>query len=120
MFDRKLVYTISGIAVVALLVFGLGQLPESRDTVQMHESRGDIELFRHDTPKETPQQEEFTYLMREYEEHIAIFLIGEEMPFMVLDTRVGFLPDYDRMLLKTGILVRDKEQLSALIEDYIS
>ena len=119
MFDRKLLYTISGIAAVTLIAFGLSQLPESRDTVHMQRSLSDIEFSKDEVPREPPQPEEFLYLMREYEEHIAVFLIGEETPLMVLDTRVKFLPDYDRMLLESGIPARDKEELSALIEDYI-
>lgn len=70
------------------------------------------------TPGAAPTQG--TYVVREYEGKVAVFVGGDTQPGMVLDVYVSYLPEADRRLLETGIAVEDYPKLVRLLEDYAS
>lgn len=75
--------------------------------------------------KASSQQEEVTapeggYLVKEYEGKVAVFVGEEEIPDMVLDLYVQYLPPYDQQQLKQGVPVADYPALVRLLEDYAS
>ena len=116
MFDRRLAATaIALVCVAGLTVFLLGR--PQQPTVKMGEVLADVRV-----EPASPQAggEHYAYIMREHNGFIAVFAFGELEPLTVLDTAVRFLPDYDRVLLEEGILIRDYADLAARIEDYIS
>ncbi len=60
------------------------------------------------------------YMLREYQGRLAVFTGENKEPDMVFDVYIHYLPEADRELLKQGIAVENYEQLTKLIEDYIS
>lgn len=60
------------------------------------------------------------YLLREHEGRIAVFREGAKTPELIFDVYTRMLPEPDRAALKAGIAVQDYEELTRLIEDYIS
>ncbi|MCL2068849.1 MAG: hypothetical protein FWH00_03025 [Oscillospiraceae bacterium] len=130
MFDRKFLYTLAAIGAVVVTAVTLDAMPGSEpETTHITEYGEAANVRRSDLPRErttpgyTAAQEQDplpVYIIREYEGHIAVFAHGDSEPQIVLDTQVKFLPDFDRMQLGEGIEVWSYDELTALIEDYIS
>ena len=132
MFDRKLVYTLISIGCVAAASLALSGLPGDR-YAQYYDEPVELALIESAqvplpellVPRErtsrppTPERRD-VYILREYNGYIAVFTPGASEPHMVLDRQVRFLPDIDRMHLQQGITVTGRDELTALIEDYIS
>lgn len=66
------------------------------------------------------QEEEYEYLLKEYQERIGVFRKGADTPEMMLNVYVYHLPKYDQQMLKEGIPAKDYQQLVSLMEDYTS
>lgn len=60
------------------------------------------------------------YLMKNHDGRLAVFQAQEQSPLLVFDIYVSTLPEYDQRLLQEGIPAEGEEQLTKLIEDYIS
>lgn len=60
------------------------------------------------------------YILKEYNGRLAVFTGENTVPDYELDVYTRHLPEYDRKQLEEGIPVQGYEQLTALIEDYIS
>ena len=60
--------------------------------------------------------EKTTYTVKEYNGKIGIF--ENEALIYTLDTYVFTLPEYDKKLLSSGIMVSTKEELYEIIEEY--
>ena len=60
------------------------------------------------------------YLLGEYNGRVSVLTPGTLEPEMIFDIFVKTLPDADQELLRQGIHVRTYEELTRLIEDYIS
>ena len=60
------------------------------------------------------------YLMKSYGGKLAVFRFHEDHPLLIFDVYVSTLPEYDQRLLQEGIPAEGDEQLTRLIEDYIS
>lgn len=58
------------------------------------------------------------YIVKKYNDQVAIFKEGEDKPFEILDINIGSLPDTDQKALEAGISIQDSEKLRKLIEDY--
>ena len=52
--------------------------------------------------------------------YVALFDKGETEPRQIFPTQVASLPPADQLALETGIPVRNKRDLEALLEDYLS
>lgn len=66
------------------------------------------------------QNESDYYIIKEYQGKIAIFEDDITTPYAIYDTYTSVLPETDRQKLKEGILVKDKDELQKVIEDYTS
>ncbi len=75
----------------------------------------DTETESHEQPSATEEEEKF--IVKEYQGRIGIFS-SEGRLLDVIDTYVKTLPEADRSLLGEGILVKTKEALNSLVEDY--
>jgi len=60
------------------------------------------------------------YLMKNHGGRLAVFSPQEESPLLIFDVYISTLPEYDQKLLQEGIPAQGEEQLTRLIEDYIS
>ena len=64
--------------------------------------------------------EKFPYLIKDYEEKLAVFTDENDVPDIVFELYLNQLPDLDREQIKKGIYVESYDKLIALIEDYTS
>ena len=71
-------------------------------------------------PIDETYPEESLYMVKEYENKIAIFVKGNPNPDIVFDVYLNQLPEEDKIQLKRGIPVNTYEILISLIEDLIS
>ena len=72
--------------------------------------------------REEPPEEEVAagYLLGEYNGRVSVLSPDTREPEMIFDIFVRTLPDADQQLLRQGIRVDTYEELTRLIEDYIS
>lgn len=68
--------------------------------------------------KEKPKKQ--GYIIKDYGGNIAVFENDEKKPFRITDIEVKNLPEADRKELKNGITAQNNEQLTTLLEDYLS
>lgn len=61
-----------------------------------------------------------SYLLGEYNGRVSVLSPDTREPEMIFDIFVRTLPDADQELLRQGIRVATYEELTRLIEDYIS
>ena len=64
--------------------------------------------------------DETSYLLGEYNGRVSVLSPDTREPEMVFDIFIRTLPDVDQELLRQGIRVSTYEELTRLIEDYIS
>ncbi|HHX56487.1 MAG TPA: hypothetical protein GX710_00555 [Clostridiales bacterium] len=64
--------------------------------------------------------ESIGYILKEYEGKLAIFRENSIKPYKKLDVDTSTLTDYDKELIKQGIVVKTEIELNALLEDYTS
>lgn len=67
-----------------------------------------------------PGPEETVYLLGEYNGRVSVLSPATREPEMIFDIFIRTLPDVDQELLRQGITVSTYEELTRLIEDYIS
>lgn len=60
------------------------------------------------------------YLIKNHGGRLAVFQAQEQSPLLVFDVYISTLPEYDQQLLQEGIPAEGEEQLTRLIEDYVS
>lgn len=60
------------------------------------------------------------WCLREHNGRLAIFKEGTDTPELIFDVYTRLLPSTDRTLLQQGIYAADYEELTRLVEDYIS
>jgi len=135
MIDRKLLTTISSLAVVVMTAVVAVSFP--RDSVapalqevsdiEIHEIAAEEpeRIIRSEPPPgETTQPDipfaGYQYVIREHEGRIAVFIPGSDSPQTVLDIQVRHLPPMERAHMEAGVPARDYEHLVSLLEDYTS
>ncbi len=70
---------------------------------------------------QSTQSQQPKYILKEYNGGIAVFTPDDDTPKTEYkEVMVKSLPEYDRMLLKSGIKVYSDTELQRLIEDYDS
>lgn len=69
---------------------------------------------------EVVSEEIHQYVLKDYNGNLAIFKNNDETPIQEFNILTSTYSEYDRSLLKYGIVVKTKEQLQQLIEDYTS
>ena len=58
------------------------------------------------------------YIVKKYNDQVAVFKEGDKTPFEILDINIDSLPETDQKALETGISIKDVDKLRKLIEDY--
>jgi hypothetical protein len=69
---------------------------------------------------ESTKSEETIYVIKSYEEKIAVFHPGNKDPLFVYDFYITSLPDIDAKRIKDGIVAYNKAELQQILEDFIS
>ena len=127
-FDRRLLCTCLALALTGVLSYAVWRLPAQpvAQPPMLLESVSGFADWPPPQPSSAPAiipadaEPTYSYILREYEGRIAVFVPDTPEPQIIFDVFVKFLPDYDRMQMKQGIPVADYTTLSAIIEDYIS
>lgn len=70
--------------------------------------------------KQTQAEQAECYIIGVYDDKIAVFAQGDEVPIETYDVYVTTLPESDQKTLRKGIPVKGKTELRRLIEDYTS
>ena len=78
------------------------------------------EASREEAPAEPSEQPSAGYYIRDWNGRVCIIRDGEETPEMIFDIYTRLLPEYDQQQLQKGLYVESYEELTAMIEDYIS
>ncbi len=60
---------------------------------------------------------DMSYMLSDFEGHLALFRGTNERPYIVLDEKTCYLNDYDKQNVKKGIKVNTEQELHRLIED---
>ena len=63
---------------------------------------------------------ETVYIVKDYNEKLAVYFAGENEPMEVYDLFLSSLPETDAERIRDGIIVYDKAELNQLIEDFTS
>lgn len=63
---------------------------------------------------------DMAFIIREYDGCLAVFRGEAEKPYYILDTKIEYLNEYDRELVRRGIAVYSETELRRLIEDLTS
>lgn len=71
-------------------------------------------------PSEPAALESVGYVLREYENNLAIFRGESENPYKIINVNLNLLSDYDREKLREGIEADSESEINRLIEDLTS
>ena len=70
--------------------------------------------------EEQSEQENLTFIIKEYEGKVAVFKGQASEPLFISDVSINSLPLTDKEILEKGIEVTSERELNRLIEDYCS
>lgn len=71
-------------------------------------------------PNEPSALESIGYVIREYENGLAVFRGESENPYRIISVNLNLLSDYDREMLRNGIEADSESEINRLIEDLTS
>jgi hypothetical protein len=57
-------------------------------------------------------------IVREYDGRVCVFIGDSTAPYRTLDIDVSLLSDYDRQMLRRGVVMESDEELARFIEDF--
>lgn len=106
---NAILLTLAGIFLVSLITIGIAYATPA--------DAGESPSVSESAPE--PAGDEM-YLLRAYEGKLAVFTQDLVTPDLVFDVYVRTLPEYDREQLERGVRVGSYEELTKLVEDYIS
>ena len=95
------------IVVSFLLLAPQRWMPQEEESLQMTEERSKL-------------NENYDYLLKEYEGKLAVYYYGASKPQEVFEVYISTLPEYDQKQLSRGLPVKDYEELLIRLEDYSS
>lgn len=78
------------------------------------------ELSSEKIVEEDISEENYKYLLKNYDGKLALYFYGEKNPEKVFDVYIKTLPEYDQIQLDDGVFVESYEKLLVLLEDYSS
>ncbi len=118
--DKRLAATGAALAVTVAVAITAALLPgREQQALPMQEQVPDVEAMQPQAPQ--PEiEDDYLYIIKEYQGRIAIFARGSETPELIFDKQLKHLPEYDRIQLEEGIKIYTGDELNARIEDYIS
>ncbi len=79
----------------------------------------------HDLQANTPSSAgtpspDYAYVLGVSNGKISVFAPNETEPLEILDVYVSTLPEYDQLELKSGLKIKDEEELKRRLEDFES
>ncbi len=104
---RKTLTVASVILLISLILFLIAMSIYSG----LNSDRSDIE---------STVSEEAIYVVKSYEEKLAVFHPGNKEPLFVYDFYITSLPDVDAKRVNDGIVAYNKAELQQILEDFIS
>lgn len=107
---NAILLTLAGIFLVSLITLGIAYA--------MPTEAGESQSVSESAPAQPAGKE--SYLLRAYEGKLAVFTEDLVTPDLIFDVYVRTLPEYDREQLERGIRAASYEELTKLVEDYIS
>ncbi|MEY8357674.1 BofC C-terminal domain-containing protein [Anaerotruncus colihominis] len=111
---NAILLTLIGVIAVSLITIGVVYaLPPQTPSV-LTPSDASSEQTVSEDPSNYP------YLLRAYEGKLAVFTDDLVQPELVFDVYVRTLPELDQEQLSRGIRVKTYDELTSMIEDYIS
>lgn len=109
---NAILLTLAGIFLISLLTIGITYLLPPPPPPVRPEPSSSAQI--------APNRTEFPYLLRAYDGKLAIFTSDLVTPDLVFDVYVRTLPEYDQEQLARGVRAKSYEDLTKLVEDYIS
>ena len=110
---NAILLTLIGVIAVSLITIGVVYaLPPQTPSV-LTPSGASEQIVSEDTSN-------YPYLLRTYEGKLAVFTDDLVQPDLVFDVYVRTLPELDQQQLSCGIRVKTYDELTSMIEDYIS
>lgn len=121
---KRLVTTVVMISAAIAAGVGLAVLPRvdaaAAPQLLVEELPQDGPGSSEGSQEEPPEEVAAGYLLGEYNGRVSVLSPDTREPEMIFDIFVRTLPDADQQLLRQGIRVDTYEELTRLIEDYIS
>lgn len=115
---------IAGVAIGTALALGSrpGTVSAGETASPLREAPSSLSSISSSSSSSKVQAEEEAerYLIRDYQGRVAVFLEGVEEPEMIFDIYTKTLPELDQQQLTKGIPVEGYQQMTRLVEDYIS
>ena len=115
---------IAGVAIGTALALGSrpGTVSAGETASPLREAPSSLSSISSSSSSSKVQAEEEAerYLIRDYQGRVAVFLEGVEEPEMIFDIYTKTLPKLDQQQLTKGIPVEGYQQMTRLVEDYIS
>ena len=113
-------FFITVITILAAISAGvaLAAIPRMERLAVLPQAAEEKELPASSSP--ASQAEPAGYLLGEYNGRVSVLTPDTREPEMIFDIFVRTLPEMDQELLRQGIRVETYEELTRLIEDYIS
>ncbi len=108
--SRNILLTCAAIAAVVIVVTFFLTIPQ----------KWSEELAVQPAEEQPKKTMDYEYELKSCDGKLAVYFYGETQPRRVFDVYVQTLPEWDREQLKTGVPVKDYEELLKRIEDYSS
>ena len=123
---KKHIGLFAGLLMTMVLSFGtmglisreVKEIPKTVETAVLEEQKEEQNPVAPEE-KET-LAEEGGFLLKEYYGNIGVFSAGKSEPLYVTEISMDSLRAYDRESLKTGIRLREYEEVLQLLEDFNS
>lgn len=117
---KKLIIITGIILFICIIITSQTNSPEIKADPLITENINNETLTLTSKDKSSYDNDESYYILKEYNNYVAVFHSNEDMPLYVSKTLVKDLPEADKLMLENGIRAKDKKILTRLIEDYCS
>lgn len=85
---------------------------------QVHSTANDPVSQETESETQVMASPDHLYTIREYHDHIGVFLSGHDLPYLEVGVRVSALPEADQALLREGIHADSRAELISVLQDY--
>lgn len=117
---KSLIRLILGVVCLAISVTFIFNIMSSKiDSMEMPENEGELTSNAQILSSQADNKIN-AFIIRSYNNNIAVFEEGREEPYRIFDTDIRILPKVDQERLDKGIKVANYADLKKLLEDYTS
>lgn len=113
----RLILTVVCLAVSVTFIFNI--MSSKIDSIEVPKSEKELTSNQQILSSQTDNKVK-AYIIRNYNNNIAVFEEGREEPYRIFDTDTRILPKVDQERLDKGIRVTNYSDLKRLLEDYTS